>query len=100
MDIIVKKQLGYLIAGIWGAWGFAILALLLNIATSTLWIITIEGTWYAIDAFIVFFIHYYFNVVIKTPEEMLEQLLIDLNKTIPLVSPEAYQQIREKLKLK
>ena len=97
MDIIVKKQLGYLIAGIWSVWGCAVLAYLLGLEFPILFIIAIEGTWYVIDAFIIFFIHYYCNIELRTPEAMLKQLMVDLKKTIPLVDPEIYEQIRKEI---
>lgn len=91
MDNIIKKQIGYLIAGIWAAWGLAILAILLDLAPSPLWIGAIEGTWYAIDAFMIFFIHYYFNIELQTPEQRFKELITELTDLIPVLNPEQAQ---------
>ena len=63
IDDIVRKQLGYLIVGVWGFVGILLLDLLINLYDfSPLSIITIEGIWYCIDGFIFFYIHYVFKI--------------------------------------
>lgn len=97
MDNEVLKQIGYLIAGIWAAWGFAILAVLIELTANPLWIVAIEGTWYAIDTAVVFFIRYYFNVEIQTPEQRMVSVLTELKAVLPLVDPEWYNQKKEEI---
>ena len=62
-DEVVWKQFGYMIVGVWGFVGVLLLDLLINLwSFSPLSIITIEGIWYVIDAFIFFYIHYIFKI--------------------------------------
>jgi hypothetical protein len=62
-DDIVWKQFGYMIVGVWGFVGILLLDLLINLWDfSPLSIITIEGIWYVVDAFIFFYIHYVFKI--------------------------------------
>ena len=62
-DEVVYKQIGYMIVGIWGFLGVALLELLVNwLNVAPLWIIAIEGMWYVFDAFILFYIHYIFRI--------------------------------------
>lgn len=63
MDEIVKKQLGYMLVAIWAFVGLGFLELISDL--SPLWIIALEGVWYAIDAFVLFYIHYVFNIIVK-----------------------------------
>ena len=69
IDEIVWKQIGYTIVGVWGFLGVALLDLLLSLSfVSPLWLITITGIWYCVDALILFYIHYVFNIEpIETP---------------------------------
>lgn len=63
IDEVVWKQIGYLIVGVWGFLGIALLDGLLHLwMFSPFWILTITGIWYCIDAFILFYIHYVFNI--------------------------------------
>ena len=62
-DEVVWKQFGYMIVGVWGFVGVLLLDLLINLWDfSLLSIITIEGIWYVVDAFIFFYIHYIFKI--------------------------------------
>ena len=62
-DEVVWKQFGYMIVGVWGFVGVLLLDLLVNLWNfSLLSIITIEGIWYVVDAFIFFYIHYIFKI--------------------------------------
>ena len=62
-DEVVWKQFGYMIVGVWGFIGVLFLDLLVNLWDfSLLSIITIEGIWYVVDAFIFFYIHYIFKI--------------------------------------
>lgn len=73
VDEVVWKQIGYMIVGIWGFLGLALLDLLINLwVMSILWIATIEGIYYAIDIFILFYIHYVFNIEPVTKEDALK----------------------------
>jgi hypothetical protein len=74
IDEVVWKQIGYVIVGIWGFLGVALLDTLLNVVyLSVLWTLTIEGIWYTIDAFILFYVHYIFNYepIVEKPIEPL-----------------------------
>lgn len=63
IDEIVWKQVGYMIVGVWGFLGVALLELLMNVwVLSPLWIVTIEGIYYVINAFILFYVHYIFKL--------------------------------------
>ena len=69
-DEVVWKQFGYMIVGVWGFIGVLLLDLLVNLWDfSLLSIITIEGIWYVVDAFIFFYIHYIFKIEPMLPEE-------------------------------
>lgn len=74
IDEIVWKQIGYMIVGIWGFLGLALLDLLINSwAWSLLWIVTIQGIWYCLDVFFLFYIRYIFKLeVILTPVDSVQ----------------------------
>ena len=62
-DETVNKQVGYLIVGIWGFLGLALLDMLINLwGISPLWIFAITGIYYCIDGFVLFYVHYVFNI--------------------------------------
>ena len=77
-DEIVKKQFGYMVVGIWGFLGVALLDLLINFwVLAPLWIFAITGIWYCVDAFILFYFRYVFNIpqqelVIKVPDSTIQ----------------------------
>lgn len=72
LDETIKKQLGYMLVAIWAFIGLGFLDLIGVL--SPLWIIALEGVWYAVDTFVLFYIHYIFKIVVTStqPEEAIE----------------------------
>ena len=71
IDEVVWKQIGYMVVGIWGFLGIGLFDILLNfLVLSPLWLVTITGIWYVLDAFILFYIHYVFNIEPKIPDSV------------------------------
>lgn len=68
IDEIVWKQFGYMIVGIWGLFGLVIIYLLGIIELPLVFIIFLTGTWELIDVFILFYIHYIFNIELELSE--------------------------------
>jgi len=99
MDNVVKKQIGYALASIWGAFGLIVWNWIYSLEYPLLVIIAIELIWYSSDVFMIFFVHYYFGVEIRTPEEQLRFLIGQLVELIPLLKPEQVQLV-EALKKK
>ena len=62
IDEVVWKQIGYALIGIWGLFGL-VLAYILDIFTfHWVLIIFITGAWEIIDLFVLFYLHYIFNL--------------------------------------
>jgi len=62
LDEVVWKQLGYMVVGIWGVFSPVIAMLLAELNFHWAIILFLTGTWVFVDIFILFYLHYVFNI--------------------------------------
>jgi len=67
-DLVVWKQFGYMIVGIWGVFSPVIVLILAELSLHWAIILFITGAWVFVDIFILFYIHYIFKIEPVLPE--------------------------------
>ena len=84
IDEVVWKQLGYMLVGLWGLFGLVLAYILDIFLFHWILIIFITGAWEIVNVFILFYLHYIFNLEPITDSPALDVKGFDRAKEIEI----------------